>query len=74
MSLVVLDMLVDLGGHFLIAARRHGRRLDHKRLGHLPALVVWHGNYGAVIDGGVREKMGFQLGGGDLVALRYVSF
>ena len=42
-------------------------------LWNLSALVVWHRDHGAVVHGGVREEMGFQLSGSDLVALGCVS-
>jgi len=69
MSFVVLDVFGDLHGNIFVFARGHGFRYDDKGFGDLAVLFVRDGYYSAVVDGWVAEEVGFELGGGDLVAL-----
>lgn len=68
-SLVLLDVLGDGRRRGVVRVARRVLGPDDERLGRLAGPVVVDGDDGAVVDEGVREKVRFELGRGDLMAL-----
>ena len=66
-------MLVDCFLHLLVRLACCRLVLYHKCFGYFACALINDGDDGAVGDVVVGEKMGFQLSGSDLMALRIVN-
>lgn len=65
-ALVLLDVLLDLSLENRVALLDTPRRFDDEGFGHLALAVGRDADDDAVVDNGVGEEVGFELGGGDL--------
>lgn len=65
---MLLNVLKDGPYNLILRLLRKRRGLDDKCLRNLSSLLVWNLDHGTVGHCGVREKMGLEFGGCDLVA------